>query len=173
MPNIEIKAICHDLGKARSIADHLKTAYLGHLHQVDTYYETKKGRLKLREINNEKAQLIPYYKDYSFGPMKSNYSLLPVEKIKETKEILNEILGTITIVDKKREVFFIDNIRIHLDQVKDLGSFIEFEAVYDEETESKKFQEKKVSQLISKFNIAEKDLLDKSYIDYLTKPSDV
>ena len=166
MPNIEIKAKCLNLDTAREIVKELKTDYIGELHQVDTYFSTIKGRLKLREINGEIAQLIPYYKEYSKGPMKSNYSVLDVKDVSQTKSILNEILGTITVVDKQRKVFLINNIRVHLDDVKALGSFIELEAVYEDE--NKKDQEvQKVAELLKIFRIKDEDLLDKSYIDYL------
>lgn len=165
MPNIEIKAKCSNLEKAKSVAEDKKTDYLGILHQIDTYYETKKGRLKIREINGEKCQLIPYCKDYSKGPMKSDYELMAVDNPKNLKGILNNLLGEIAVVDKKREVFLIDNVRIHLDKVENLGSFIEFEAVYEDE--ALKDQEfKKVNELMTLFNITENDLLDKSYVDY-------
>jgi predicted adenylyl cyclase CyaB len=168
MPNIEIKAKCRDLQKARSIAEKVKTNYAGSLHQVDTYFSTKEGRLKLREINGKDAQLIPYYKEYRIGPMKSSYSVMPVKDPKNLKEILHKILGTITVVDKKREVFLVNNVRIHLDEVKELGSFIEFEAVYKDNTQvEKEIESKKVSELMIVFGIKDEDLLDKSYIDYL------
>lgn len=166
MPNIEIKATCPDLSKARLTAEQLQTEYVGILNQVDTYFNTKDGRLKLREINNSEAQLIPYYKEYTKGPMKSMYSVLPSVDPKTLKHILDKTLGTLTIVDKKREVFLIENIRVHLDSVKDLGEFIEFEAVYSDPSEEENEFEK-VKNLKKKFEISDEHLLDKSYIDYL------
>lgn len=168
MPNVEIKATCHDHSFARLTVDKLKTEYIGELHQIDTYFSTKTGRLKMREINGEEAQLIPYYKDYSTGPMKSSYAVLPVDNAENLKHILDKTLGTVTVIDKKREVFLIENVRVHLDQVDNLGSFIEFEAVYDDDTEEGKAREvKRVSELMDTFQIKEEDLLDRSYIDYL------
>jgi len=167
MPNIEVKAICRDIELARTIADRVKTDSLGQLHQIDTYYETKRGRLKLREINDEKAQLIPYFKEYSYGPMKSLYSLLDVHDKENLKNILSNILGEICVIDKMRTVFLVNNIRVHLDYVKGLGTFIEFEAVYKEDTTDAKEREvHNVNELMKVFNIQENDLLDKSYIDY-------
>lgn len=171
MPNIEIKAKCNDFDHARETAKRLKTDYIGHLHQIDTYFETKEGRLKLREINNiniKEAQLIPYFKEYSAGPMKSSYSVLPVTDPTNLKLILDKTLGTVTVVDKKREVFLIDNVRVHLDKVKNLGTFIEFEAVYEENSPADKEREiTRVYELMDTFKIKKNDLLDKSYIDYL------
>lgn len=166
MPNIEIKAKCSNLDSVREAVRKMQTDFLGSLHQIDTYFETKEGRLKLREINGRIHQLIPYIKEYKTGPMKSLYSVLPVDNPDELKIILNKLFGIITVVDKKREVFLKDNIRIHLDIVKNLGSFIEFEAVYSSKDEEEKEKEK-VKSLMTLLNIKESDLLDRSYIDYL------
>ncbi|EQC52619.1 class IV adenylate cyclase [Bacteriovorax sp. DB6_IX] len=172
MPNVEIKASYNDHQKALKIAQELDTEYVGTLHQIDTYYNTKHGRIKLREINGESAQLIPYYKEYSKGPMKSSYALLPVDEPEELKEILNKTLGLLSIVDKVREVYLLDNIRIHIDKVKGLGSFIEFEAVYKGE-EKREGEVEKLRVLMEKFQIEQEQLKDRSYIDYLLEASDV
>lgn len=167
MPNIEIKAKA-DLNKVKEIAKKVQTQYLGKLHQVDTYYQTKKGRFKLREINGKSAELIPYYKEYNANPMKSNYAVLHVNDVDNLKDVLETTLGKVAVVDKKREVFLVDNIRIHLDEVLYLGTFVEFEAVYEENSlEDKQREVQKVENLMSTFEIKKEDLLDKSYIDYL------
>lgn len=174
MPNIEIKAKCSDLNKARMIAQNLKTDYLGELHQIDTYFLTRVGKLKLREINDSEAQLIPYLKDYSLGPMKSEYTILPVHEPGQLKVLLEKLLGTVVVVDKQREVFLINNVRVHLDNVKNLGSFIEFEAVYeDKDPEQKEREVKKVHDLMQTFMIDQSDLLENSYVDYLLAPENI
>jgi adenylate cyclase, class 2 len=168
MPNIEIKAKCNNLENARSIAARMQTEYLGVLHQVDTYFSTKAGRLKLREINGNTAQLIPYSKGYQTGPMQSDYALLSVENPKHLKGLLNTLLGTEFVVDKKREVFLIENVRVHLDEVAELGSFLELEAVYENTSpEERAKQVQKVQNLMEVFGIRAEDLLDRSYVDYL------
>ncbi len=174
MPNIEIKAKCQSLASARLIADAIKTQYLGELHQIDTYFRTRAGKLKLREINGIQAQLIPYVKDYSFGPMRSDYTVLDVIDPLALKSLLDKTLGTVVVVDKKRTVFLVDNVRIHLDEVKNLGTFIEFEAVYQESSiEDCERETIKVHELMKQFSIHESDLLDKSYVDYLLEGEDV
>jgi adenylate cyclase class 2 len=169
MPNIEIKARCNNPQKAQIIAKKYQTEYLGVLHQIDTYFRTQTGRLKLREINGKIAQLIPYKKDYQTGPMKSEYTLLPVADPKVTKELLSALLGVEFVVDKLREVFLIENVRVHLDRVQSLGEFIEFEAVCSSDSEEEfSRQTKKIQELMVTFEIQPKDLLDKSYVDYMT-----
>ena len=87
-PNIEIKAACPNVEAAHKVALGLQTEPPQLLHQVDTYFTTQTGRLKLREINGEKGQLIPYQKDYTSGPMRSDYTLLPVSDMALTKNLL-------------------------------------------------------------------------------------
>mgnify|MGYP000055183062 CR=1 FL=1 len=168
MQNIEIKAKYKDHKKLRKLVEELGCEKVGTLRQIDTYFSTQKGRLKLREINNERAELIPYFKDYSLGPMKSSYSLLESKEPEKLKEILTEILGVVAVVDKTREVFLYQNIRIHIDVVDNLGSFMELEAVYDEKNQNaRELEEKKVNELMNKLQVSKENLLDKSYVDYL------
>ena len=60
MPNIEIKARYADLAKGRRIAEGLNAKWVGRDRQVDTYFRTREGRLKLRESSLSGTQLIPY-----------------------------------------------------------------------------------------------------------------
>jgi len=48
--NIEIKARCDDLAAVRSVLVHHDADFVGEDHQIDTYFDVGKGRLKLREI---------------------------------------------------------------------------------------------------------------------------
>ncbi len=170
MPNIEIKAACPDLKRAREIAEQIRTECLGTLHQVDTYFRTPNGRLKLREIVPGAAYLIPYVKTYERQPSKSDYALLPVENPNETKRILGQLLGVASVVEKKREVFIVGNVRIHLDDVKGLGSFIEFEAVYSVDTEeSRQLERRKIEELMKTFNLSTEDLITQGYVDLLAR----
>ena len=75
MPNIEIKVKCLSFENIKNHLTAENARFIEVLEQVDTYYQTHSGRLKVREINNQQAQLIPYIKDYSSGPMKSDYSV--------------------------------------------------------------------------------------------------
>jgi adenylate cyclase class 2 len=172
MKNIEIKAKCTDLSQARTRAVAIHTGYLSLLHQIDTYFITQKGRLKLRETNNKSAELIPYLKDYQSGPMKSDYAVLAVKDPDAVKSLFHTLLGTEFVVDKKREVFLFENVRIHLDEVAGLGSFIEFEAVCESDAaEEIAVQKNKVAELMKIFEVKPSDLLELSYVDYLCPDS--
>ncbi|HFD33211.1 MAG TPA: CYTH domain-containing protein, partial [Gammaproteobacteria bacterium] len=42
---------------------------------------------------------------------------------------LTAALGIFKIVDKQRRIYFIGNVKFHIDEVKGLGSFVEIEAI--------------------------------------------
>ena len=164
MPNIEIKARYQILSRAREIAVKLNAKTLGIDLQIDTYFKTQGGRLKLRESSLNGARLIPYVRANQIGPKLSQYLLVPIEQPDILKSLLKEILGIEVIVNKEREVYLIDNVRVHLDVVENLGNFIEFEAVFDDVSkETYKAEIKKVNKLIDDFEIKETDLIKGSY----------
>jgi len=164
MPNIEIKAHYLDLERGRTIAEKLSGRYLGCDHQIDTYFCAPKGRLKLRESSLSGAMLIPYMRANTSGPKKSDYALLTTEDPVTAKRLLTEMFGVEAIVEKRRHIYLIDNVRVHLDDVEGLGKFFELEAVYvGTDALVEQAEHKKVETLIAAFGVAEKDLIQGSY----------
>ena len=45
------------------------------------------------------------------------------------KDILTKIHGIKVIVKKVRKIYFVDNVKFHLDTIDELGTFIEVEAI--------------------------------------------
>ncbi len=125
---IEIKAKCDNLEPIRETLKNENSDFEGVDYQTDTYFKVKKGRLKLREGNIEN-NLIFCDRENICEPKRSEVILIPVEKGTGLKRILTTANGILTVVEKKREIYFIDNIKIHIDSVKQLGSFIEIEAI--------------------------------------------
>lgn len=161
--NLEIKARCADLAAARAVAERLATRHVGTDEQTDTYFVTRKGRLKLRESSLSGGQLIPYLRPDRRGPSRSDYQILAVGDAAHLKRSLGEILGVHRVVRKRREIFLVDNVRIHLDEVDDLGTFLELEAVYDGSAASEAEQQEKVGALMRELGVGEADLIDTSY----------
>jgi adenylate cyclase class 2 len=164
--NIEIKAKCNHLSKVRNLLRKQKAVFKGLDHQIDTYFRMSSGRLKLREGNIENA-LIYYEREDKESPKKSDVVLCKYEPGSSLKEFLSKSLGVMAVVDKKREIYFIGNVKFHLDKVKDLGSFVEIEAI-------DKFGNMGVERLtqqcqfyMSLFKIREEDLVAGSYSDLL------
>jgi adenylate cyclase, class 2 len=83
------------------------------------------------------------------------------------KEILTKALGILVVVDKKREIYFIDNVKFHLDAVKDLGRFVEIEAIDNEGTIGKDRLLEQCQFFLDLFEISKEDLISVSYSDLL------
>ena len=161
--NLEIKARCADLSAARSRAREIATEWLGMDRQVDTYFRTQAGRLKLRESSVSGGQLVPYLRPDQSGPKRSDYQVIPVPDPVGLKALLTELLGVHRIVAKDREIGLYENVRIHLDRVDGLGEFIEFEAVYDGSPEQAAEQPAKVEFLMQELGVEPDDLVAISY----------
>jgi adenylate cyclase class 2 len=166
MQNIEIKAHYENSNRAHEIAKKLEAKFQGQETQIDTYFKVPNGRFKLRESSIHGGQLVPYLRPNATGPKKSQYQVLPVAKSSELKSILEAILGIDVVVTKKRSVYILDNVRIHIDEVENLGNFFEFEAVF-EDLANEEAEKNKVSALIKKFEIKDSDLLKFSYRELL------
>jgi adenylate cyclase class IV len=126
MQNIEFKAELRNLDAARRQCQLLDAALVAKLEQVDTYYKLADGRLKRRESPGEPIEWIFYHRPNRIGPKMSNYTILTDEQARRRwgTHSLKEWL----VVTKTRELWMTGDVRIHLDQVEHLGTFIEFEA---------------------------------------------
>ncbi len=164
--NLEMKARLASLDAARRVARELATADLGVQLQTDTYFHCQHGRLKLREIAGEPAVLIPYTRPDQPGAKASDYQLIPVSDAAALKQGLTTTLGVLQVVDKRREIFLVDNVRIHLDEVAGLGTFLEFEAVIVDDATAARAPSQ-IAALLAKFNVATQDLLSGSYAELM------
>lgn len=170
MPNIEIKCRYPDLNKARDTALAMGARFLWKDSQVDTYFFTSKGKLKLRESKLNGSELLPYVKTSQADHKRSDYARIPVTEPVLVKKLFDELLGRKLEVRKEREVYLVGNVRVHLDQVQQLGAFLEFEAVFEEDTPAVvAAEQRKVTELMQKFDVKSEDLLDVSYPDLLAQ----
>jgi predicted adenylyl cyclase CyaB len=161
--NVEIKARCADLEAARVCAVRIATKHVGVDRQVDTYFRTSEGRLKLRESSLSGGQLVPYLRSDASAPRRSDYRVIPVADPEGLKRLLARILGVHRVVEKEREIFLVGNVRIHLDRVAGLGTFLELEAVLDGESASEQAEIAKVRRLMAELGVREEDLIAESY----------
>jgi predicted adenylyl cyclase CyaB len=161
--NLELKARCADLALARERARALATKWLGLDRQVDTYFETKSGRLKLRESSLSGAQLVPYLRPDAARERRSDYVVIPLAEPERTKALLAELLGVRRVVRKEREIALFENVRIHLDRVEGLGDFLELEAVWDGDPAGEAEQHRKLAFLRERLAIHDADLVAASY----------
>ena len=169
MQNIEIKAHYPHQQKGHQVALSLGGVHQGCDHQIDTYFQVPQGRLKLRQASLSGNFLIPYMRSNLTGPKMSAYTLLLSQEPEVAKRLLTEILGVDKVIEKHRDIYLIGNVRVHLDQVKDLGTFLEFEAVYEEASQEEQEKEK-VQRLIAAFGIRPEDLIQGSYLEQSSLP---
>lgn len=164
--NIELKAKLNDFETAQKIASQLATSRLGNQHQIDTYFSARHGRLKLRQIDGLSAFLVAYHRADAPGPKASDYQLVPIANPESLKLALRDALGIEVIVDKRREIFLWNNVRIHLDRVEQLGAFIEFEAVLEPGMDDASGH-LQLAELRQRFRLPDEDLIEGSYSDLL------
>ena len=164
---MELKSRLADLEAAREVAQSIATKELGLQEQVDTYFHCPKGRLKLRQVEHTPAQLVWYARPDEEGPKASDYRLVPVTNPETLKAALASAYGIWCVVRKRREIYLYHNVRIHLDEVDDLGTFLEFEAVLGPNVDEE-LGRKQLADLRRRFSILDEDLLAVSYSDLLT-----
>jgi predicted adenylyl cyclase CyaB len=164
--NLELKARCPDLNRARAAVVQLGAPPAGQEIQTDTFFPVRKGRLKLREIDGQPAVLIWYDRPDQTGARLSNYHLVPIADAELLKTTLTAALGVIGQVHKQRDIYLWHNVRIHLDEVEGLGSFVEFEAVLGPEDDLQTAHER-LTDLSARLGIAPADRLSHAYADLL------
>jgi adenylate cyclase, class 2 len=164
--NIEIKARINNPAFVRNYLLTNRADFKGTDQQTDTYFNTGNGRLKLREGNIEN-NLIFYNRPDQAGPKGSVFNLVHVQDAAGLKEVLTKSIGIKVVVKKKREIYYIENVKFHIDEVPGLGSFIEIEAGNIGNDFSKEKLSEQCNFYMNAFQIKPTDLVDKSYSDML------
>jgi predicted adenylyl cyclase CyaB len=164
--NIEIKARARDFKRQQGIAASLATEPAEVFNQVDTFFNVPIGRLKLRELQPDRGQLIHYLRDDIAGPKESTYSITATHEPAKLRALLTAALGVCGEVRKRRTVYHVGQTRIHFDDVERLGMFLELEVVLQAE----QVREEGMAiarSLMRQLDVAESDLIDRAYIDLL------
>jgi predicted adenylyl cyclase CyaB len=164
--NVEIKAHCSNPQKVHHKLKSLEAEFKGTDHQIDTYFNVKQGRLKLREGTIEKS-LIYYRRSDAKKPQKSDINLVPFHETDEIKNLLLNALEVEIIVDKQRSIYFIDNVKFHIDEVKNLGSFIEIEAIDKNGTFTEEKLNAQCMHFMRQLDVKSSDLVEQSYADLI------
>jgi predicted adenylyl cyclase CyaB len=127
--NIEIKARYPDDAKARHVCEEIGAACMGTVRQIDTYFRIQKGRLKLREQDPGTVELIAYVRPDREDQRCSEFVLIAVDSPATVKGIFSALLGVETVVET-RTIYILDSARIHIDEVDEMGRFLEIEATW-------------------------------------------
>jgi predicted adenylyl cyclase CyaB len=167
--NIEIKARCSKKhqDEIRNYLNNNNAKYIGIDNQTDIYFQVKKGRLKLRKGNIENS-LIYYERNDERDSKKSKVIICKNnEPSPDLENIVKQIHDVLIEVNKKREIYFIGNVKFHIDEVIGLGNFIEIEAISEDNSLSEEKIKKQCNYYKRLFNINDKDLISNSYSDML------
>jgi predicted adenylyl cyclase CyaB len=166
--NIEIKAQVKDFEKLQNAAAQLSDTPCQVIPQVDTFFNCLQGRLKLRELGAHRGQLIYYQRQDVSGPKHSEYMIHETNDPDGLKSILAQAYGVRGIVNKIRHLYFVGQTRIHLDEVKGLGNFIELEVVLQPGQTNAEGQAI-AENLMRRLGIMDRDLIASAYVDLLEK----
>ena len=162
----EIKARCPDLARCEAVLRGLGARFVGLDRQVDTYFPCADGRLKLREGTIERS-LIAYRRPTQSGPKQSDVTMTRLPADVALKPVLAAALGVLVEVVKERQIWFVDNVKVHLDRLDGLGEFVEVEAI---DLTGELGPERRLAQcreLMAALGVADDDLLTDSYSDML------
>ena len=182
--NVEWKGRLPDLAAAVTRAADLGDPAHSFERQLDAYFRVPVGRLKLRrrwlaepgtaastpphawaELPFETAlppELIGYRRPDQGGARASDYVrvLLPADSA--MAEALDLALGVEVEVEKIRLVFVHDAVRIHLDDVRECGRFLELEAIVSENCSDDEAHAK-IQRLLEHFRLSKASPLPGSY----------
>lgn len=164
--NIEIKARCNNAEAVRNYLLQNNADFRGTDFQTDTYFAVNNGRLKLREGNIEN-NLIYYERSNESGPKSSHFQLVKVEDAAGLKAALEKANGIKQVVKKKREIYYINNVKFHIDEVEGLGNFMEIEAGNVLINKTKEELQQQCNFYLKQFGIKEEDFIAVSYSDML------
>jgi predicted adenylyl cyclase CyaB len=162
--NIEFKAVTNKLAKLEILLQQYNPLFIGEDHQIDTYFNTATGRLKLREGNIENA-LIHYEREDTAGAKASHIILYHHKPDKALMDILIKAMGIKAVVNKRRRIYFIDNVKFHFDTVDGLGTFVEVEAIDKGGSIGKEKLQEQCDLYAALFEIAGEDYCSVSYSD--------
>lgn len=141
------------------------------LVQTDTFFQATFDRLKLRQFDGsggrrQSAELIAYTRADQTQAKMSDYVRTPIEHPELLKESLERSIGIRGVVEKRRELYLVGQTRIHLDEVSNLGYFVELEVVLADQ-QSQGDGQRIADELVVKLGIQPESFISCAYIDLL------
>ena len=166
--NVEIKARVVDLEALRKRVEGLADSGPSAIDQKDTFFRSRHGRLKLRELSDGVAELIYYARADTAEPIESSYLKVPCPEPDAMRRALASALGVRGQVRKQRMIYMCGPTRIHLDSVEGLGDFMELEVVISAENNIGDGIAI-AHRLMGELGVESGELVEESYIDLIEK----
>ncbi|XP_052799396.1 uncharacterized protein LOC128231012 [Mya arenaria] len=164
--NVEIKARVADVERLKLAARELSGADPVLIRQEDIFFNVPSGRLKLRKLQDQKSQLIFYERSDQTGPKFSDYCISQTDEPESLQATLVRALGMKGVVQKERLLYMVGQTRVHLDNVQDLGDFMELEVVM-QEGQSMEEGEQIAARLMEQLGVARDQLISGAYMDLI------
>jgi adenylate cyclase class 2 len=162
--NVEIKVRLDDRPRVEAELLRLGARDMGVETQLDVFWHVPRGRLKLRLSSRDGATLIAYARNDAAKLRDSRYELARIADAEALRRALDAALEPAGEVRKTRHLYLVDQVRVHLDRVEGLGSFLELEAVVDASHDSEQCFHA-AQQLLERFGIAADAHLAGAYLD--------
>ncbi|XP_019753254.1 uncharacterized protein LOC109532695 isoform X2 [Hippocampus comes] len=164
--NVEIKAKVSQPLEFAKMASQLSQSEGTVIRQHDTFFNCRRGRLKLRDFMDGSGQLIFYERPDTDGPKLSRYSISPTSDPTSLKAVLSDALGVKGEVRKERRLFLIGQTRVHLDAVDGLGHYMELEVVMRPDQMLEDGQQV-AKGLMEELGVTKESLVTRAYVDLL------
>ena len=127
MQSVEWKAEVRDPSIVRALVKRLGGVHASTSVQSDTYYRVIDGMLMKREVEGEPPEFIHYLRAPGVRPRHTRFTLYSEEQAVE--RFGARPIPVWVIVEKRRECWLLDGVRVHIDEVEDLGWFVELEVL--------------------------------------------
>lgn len=164
----EIKCPISNPEQIHDVLISLSADYKGEDHQIDTYFHVSEGRLKLREGTIENT-LIRYHRAEVKAVKNSNVIFQPIEQtaVSGLKAILVDAYSVWKVVDKRRRIYFIGNVKFHIDRLEGLGDFMEIEAISTDGSMPSEVLKQQCDDYIDRLGLDRSQFIDQSYSDMI------
>ena len=168
MKNLELKATATSLPRLRRVLRELGARQEPLLlDQVDWYFTTPRGRLKLRQRRGDRAAELIFYARFDAARARtSEYQKLPVADAAGLLRLLRAMFEPAACVRKRRDLWLYGETRVHLDRVAGLGTFVEIEVPFSRSAVEAR---RVMRMLMDRLGIGPGDALACSYADLLAR----
>ncbi|CAD5211238.1 unnamed protein product [Bursaphelenchus okinawaensis] len=163
---LSIKAYVRDL-EAMESKIFAYTETLGHIaQQLDVYFNVPYGQLKLRKTHpsKEHAELISS-KSVSHSSNLVETRSTHIQEASALRKTLELCITELGSIKKKRRVYVKDNVRINLDDVEDVGVFVDIEIKKDGSHDV----DKKAEEVRKALGITEDIVVSSTYLELYRK----
>jgi adenylate cyclase, class 2 len=164
--NIELKAADADPAASERACRALGAVDCGVLAQRDTYFAVERGLLKLREDSEAgTGELIFYVRAREDGARASSYWRAPASDPAAWRALLGAAHGVSGVVTKRRRLFLHRNVRIHLDDVEGLGTFVELESVLAVPGNQSADEARALAEVVAVLGLAGRETIAGGYLE--------